>query len=75
MTRDALVDSLIEFYKKDLDNAEIVFNNICTSGDLPFFNLGDDEIQLTVKQVKEFTSRYAEEIAPYVRDLARVRGD
>ncbi len=68
-----LVEYLIEHYKNHLEDADIIFTNICTSEELPTFNLPDREVQLTNEQKNEFINRYSSEIAPLIRDMDRLK--
>ncbi len=73
MDKTDVITILIEHYKNNLNDAEIIFEDICTSDDRPIFHLSDREVQLNPDQKKEFIERYSSEIAPLIHDSKRIR--
>lgn len=67
------VDILIEHYKQNLDDAEIVFQDVCENTEPPKFQMPHEEISLTATEKEEFIRRYIAEIAPLALDLKRIR--
>lgn len=52
MDKTDVITILIEHYKNNLNDAEIIFEDICTSDDRPIFHLSDREVQLNPDQKK-----------------------
>lgn len=73
MNDNEIVTILIEHYKNNIEDAEIVFEDICTSDEDHVFNLPDREVILDINQKNEFIKRYAEEIAPLIHDYNRLK--
>lgn len=52
MDKTDVITTLIENYKNNLNDAEILFEDICTSDDRPIFHFPDREVQLNLDQKK-----------------------
>ena len=72
MKQEDVVSQIIEHFKQNIEYAEIAFEDICTSDELPKFHLATGEVQLTTEQKREFIERYSREILPVISDWKRI---
>jgi len=73
MKEDDVIEQLVDHYKNNLEDAEVVFEDLCGNDELPVFNLPAIEIQLNAHQKNELIRRFSEEIMPMVGDSKRIR--
>ena len=73
MKQEDVVSQVIEHFKQHPEDAEIAFEDICASDELPKFHLVAGEVQLTTEQKKELIERYSKDVWPVIRDWKRIR--
>jgi len=73
MKQEDAVSQVIEHFKKYPEDAEIAFEDICISDELPKFHLATGEVQLTTEQKQELIERYSKEVWPVIRDWKQIR--